>query len=271
MKGHVEAVEELVTNFGADVLLPIKSSSDSSSTKRSATLTLVLALGLPLERAKIMTAKLLQLGASPAQADFDHRTPLLYVAGVGHEDILDLYIHYDQPAVLRALNHLSVVEIRYRTLSVETPLIAAIGAKNLTLASRFLQLGARPLISFQEFMGAAQDISWVRSRLTTENRQDFEEDFDQPVTYAIKNDLPLLAMELLARDADPNTLTREGHVASGKSYYASRTTGSSLLDSVRARLAASRGYKGEKVSVVPPAVLDFDDSTYLDEFNPGTY
>jgi hypothetical protein len=138
MKGHVEAVEELVTNFGADVLLPIKSSSDSSSTKCSATLTLILALGLPLEWAKIMIVKLLQLGASPAQADFDHRTPLLYVVGVGHEDILDLYIYYDQLAVLRALNHLSVVEIWYRILSVETPLIVAIGVKNLTLVSRLL-------------------------------------------------------------------------------------------------------------------------------------
>jgi ankyrin repeat protein len=267
MKGHVEAVEELVTAFGADVLLPIKPNNGP----RSVNLTLALALALPLEQAKAMTAKLLELGASPAQANSDHKTPLLFLAAAGHHDILDLYLRYDQPAVARAINHLSVVEIPRQILSVQSPLTAAIGAKNAAIASSLLELGARPSISFQEFMSSAQEFSFVRNQLTAENRTHFEERVDQPVVYAAENDLPLLAMELLARGADPNTLTQEGYVALGKSYRSRHTTGSSLLDYVRTKLAALREYTGEPVKATPPEPLDPDDNAYLKEFAPGSY
>jgi ankyrin repeat protein len=267
MKGHVEAVEELVTAFGANVLLPIKPNNGP----RSVNLTLVLALALPLEQAKAMTAKLLQLGASPAQATSDHKTSLLYLAAAGHHDILDLYLHYDQPAVARGINHLTVVEIPHQVMSAQSPLTAAIRAKNSTLASRLLEIGARPSISFQEFMSSAQDFSFVRNQLTAENRTHFEEHIDQPVVYAAENDLPLLAVELLARGADPNLLTREGYIALGKSYRSRQTTGSSLLDYVRSKLADLREYTGEPVKATPPEPLDADDNTYLKEFEPGTY
>ncbi|KAL2787676.1 hypothetical protein BJX66DRAFT_280088 [Aspergillus keveii] len=267
MNGHVEAVEELVTAFGADVLLPIK----PNGRPRSVNLNLVLAFALPLERAKEMTAKLLQLGASPAQATSDHKTSLLYLAAAGHHDILDLYLHYDQPAVARAINHLTVVEIPHQVMSAQSPLTAAIRAKNSTLASRLLELGARPSISFQEFMSSAQEFSFVRNQLTAENRTHFEEHIDQPVVYAAENDLPLLAIELLARGADPNLLTREGYIALGKSYRSRQTTGSSLLDYVRSKLADLREYTGEPVKATPPEPLYADDKAYLKEFEPGSY
>ncbi|KAL2833986.1 ankyrin repeat-containing domain protein [Aspergillus pseudoustus] len=271
MKGQVEAVEELASSFGANVLLPLQSKGPSRKSGVSTTLTLVLALALPLERAKDMTAKLLQLGASPAQSDIEHKTPVFYAAAGGHLEILELYVHHDKPAVIRALKPLSATETGYRTLSVDSPLTAAIGGNHPAVANRLLQLGAHPSISFKLYMSASEGFSWVRSRLTTENRTRFEETFDQPVVYAVQNDLPLLAMELSTRGADPNTLTREGHIALGKSYYSETTEGQSVLDCVRAKLASLREYKGEPVKPTPPTPLSPDDQVYLAEFEPGTY
>ena len=92
LNGHVDVVEELVSSFGADVLLPIKLVDDNNS-PTAAILTLVLALQLPLEKAKAMTEKLLQLGASPSQADLKHNTPLHYLAVSKYIDLLATYTH----------------------------------------------------------------------------------------------------------------------------------------------------------------------------------
>ncbi|KIA75517.1 hypothetical protein HK57_00016 [Aspergillus ustus] len=271
MKGHVEAVEELASSFGANVLLPLHSKSPSRQSGVSTTLTLVLPLALPLERAMGMTAKLLQLGASPAQSDIEHKTPVFYAAAGGHLEVLELYIHHDKPAIMRAINALSATDAGYRTLTVDSPLTAAIGGNHSAMGSRLLQLGAHPSISFKDYMSAAEGFSWIRSRLTTENRTRFEEAFDQPVVHAVQNDLPLLALDILACGADPNTLTQEGYIALGKSYNSETTVGHSVLDYVRKKLAALREYKGEPVKATPPTPLSPDDDLYLAEFEPGTY
>ncbi|KAL2861177.1 ankyrin repeat-containing domain protein [Aspergillus lucknowensis] len=273
LKGHVEVVEELVSSFGADVLRPVQAVHPVNGIPQFATLTLVLALALPLEQAKVMTSKLLQLGASPAQADVHYKTPLFYTAAVGHPDILDIYVHHDQPAVTRAINHLSVNAQYGKSLVLESPLMAAILAKNTTMASRLLQLGAHPSTRFEDFIKSAEKFAWVRSALTSENRAYFQQHFDQPVVLAVEHDLPSLALELLARGADPNTLTREGHLAVGGSPYYKRTTvGLSLLDYVRGKLGPLRRYKGGAiVPFLPPKPLEPDDEVYLKQFEPGTY
>jgi len=51
--GHTDVVTELVQNYGADLLLPIKLLNDYDKSPRGAILTLVLALNLPLDQAKV--------------------------------------------------------------------------------------------------------------------------------------------------------------------------------------------------------------------------
>ncbi|KAL3464857.1 hypothetical protein BJX64DRAFT_286043 [Aspergillus heterothallicus] len=267
LNGHLDAVDELVNMFGADVLLPVKPPNKSARSQNLATLPLVQALALPLEQAKKMTAKLLELDASPAQVDSDNRTPLTYLAAAGHHEILDLYLHYDQPGVAQALNHFAVVAARSTSPVIESPLTVATWARNATMASRLLDLGAHPAISVPEIISSAQRYPWIRSRSTSENQVYFQERLNQPVIAAVKNDQPFLALELLGRNVGPNTLTPEGYTA----LRESDRTGQSLLDQVRERLNALRGYKGESIGSAPLDRLDPEDNVYLSGFKPGTY
>ncbi|KAL4878116.1 hypothetical protein BJY04DRAFT_221473 [Aspergillus karnatakaensis] len=246
LNGHVEVVEELVSSFGADVLRPAQL-TNQSGTVRAVSLTLVLACQLPLEQAKSMTAKLLQLGASPAQVDIDGRTPLYYVAARGHEGILDIYLQYDRPAVARAINHLSATQQYESELYIQSPLMAAIMMKAPGLAKRLLKEGAHPSVSFEDYIKAAERFSWTRRKGITTNRTYFEQKFDQPVILAVEHDMPSVCLELLAHGADPNTLPREA-------------------------LSALRAYRGEKLlKEPPPERFNPDDDAYMQGLSPGTY
>ncbi|KAL4864562.1 ankyrin repeat-containing domain protein [Aspergillus spectabilis] len=272
LQGHVSVVEELVTSFGADVLLPVRL-AEKSGDHPAATLTLALALQLPLEQAKVMTSKLLQLGASPAQVDVDHKTPLHYLAARGHHGILDIYLEYDQPAVSRAINHVSVTNGGWgKELYLHSALTVAIAAKAPELAIGLLQAGAHSTISFEDYMKSAERFSWVRTNLTTANRAHFERNFDQPIISAVERDLPSLAIELLAHGADPNTLTPEAYRLLSDTYSRLHHHGHALLDYVRAKLSSLREYRDQTTqSKIPPDQLDSDDDLYLKEFAPGTY
>ena len=90
--GHTAAVKELVASFGADVLMPIKIHKDYDRTPEAAILNLALVLSLPLEKAREMSRTLLDLGASPAQADLSQSTVLHYIAQSDYSELLEVYL-----------------------------------------------------------------------------------------------------------------------------------------------------------------------------------
>ncbi|KAL4756102.1 ankyrin repeat protein [Aspergillus foveolatus] len=274
LNGHVAVVDELVTSFGADVLLPVKLVHSYNNSPRAAILTLVLAMRLPLDAAKAMTEKLLQVGASPAQADINQKTALHYLAHYGRHELLDIYKQYDQPAVDRAINHLSTTG-SYYSFSAVSPLTHAITAKDRTKVMKLLEMGAHPAISLEDYLKAAKTLEhglgnhWNPS--VVDHKKEFELNIMQPVILAIQQDMPVVAAELLARGADPNTLTRDGYMVLGNEWSRNDKSGSSLLDYVQAKVTALRKYEGEKVCAQKPIELDPDDSTYLQGLQEGTY
>lgn len=272
LNGHVDVVEELVGSFGADVLLPVKLLGDSWDARKKAILTLVLALRLPLEKAKAMTQKLLQLGASPTQAELNGNTALNYVVACRYTEILDVYIQLDQPSVKRIINRLVFYGYQYNP-SVYSAFTTAIDIGDTIGALKLLDAGADVSIRFNEFIESAQtnNVHTVKHNSAEENRLIFEENIEQPVITSVRKNLPELALELLARGVDPNTLTTDGFIAKAQKQRWQRRSGTALLDYVRRKLYRLRSYKGENLNTQPPKALEPDDDVYLGGLRDGTY
>lgn len=268
VNGHVAAVEELVSSFGADALLPIKLLNHHDKSPRAAILTLVLALRLPIEQAKEMTVKLLQLGASPAQADLNQHTALHYFSAFEeYTDILDVFLQHDQPSVQRALDF---VALTHHASNVKSPLKTAIEHKNVVGALKLLEAGAKPEIQYEDYIKQAQiAVPYLRNRSSESNQNNFSASVEQPIITAVQNHLPSVAIELLASGADANTLSIPGHTALIRDTW--QGTGTALLDCVQERLAHLRQYNGGRIQSKPPTPLHLDDSTYLKEFSEDTY
>lgn len=271
LNGHVDVVEELVSSFGADVLLPIKLLG-SNNLPAAAILTLVLALQLPLEKAKAMTQKLLQLGASPAQADIKRNTPLHYLAVSRYDELLSLYTHHDEPAVKRAINHLAFSGGQWEPQPYSA-FIAAVNAKNVIGAIKMLDAGASPSLEFSHVVKSARTVfTQIEENSSEENQDMFRHRISQPVVLAVNKDLPDLVIDLVVnRGVDPNTLTVDGYLVVDEEDMRDATKGESLLDCVQERIKQLRAYKGEKADSTPPRPLDADDNVYLSGIADGTY
>ncbi|KAJ5171817.1 hypothetical protein N7492_004410 [Penicillium capsulatum] len=264
LHGHVDTVKELVTSFGAEVLMPIKLVHDHDNSPKASILTLVLALALPAEKVKEMTQALLELGASPAQADVSHFTPLHYLAQSKYDDLLHLYMEHDQPAVQRAINYISVSG-SWSNTSFCTPLINAICAKNSTAAIALLSMGAKRTLNTEECM-KAQKAQAARNSYFMADENSTKDALEQPILCAASNDLPLVALRLLEEGADPNTTIKPRY-----------NSGQSLLDYVRIALDSLRSFLEPEESsrnsylMSQCFVFEKNDEAYLAEFEEGTY
>ncbi|KAI2705070.1 hypothetical protein CBS147317_2022 [Penicillium roqueforti] len=263
LHGHTEAVRELVTSFGADVLMPIKILNERDKTPQAAILNLVLVQVLPFEKAMEMSQTLLELGASPAQADLKQKTPLHYLAQSDKFGIFDIYVQHDEPAVKRAINHLAVQGHSY-TPEFSSALMFALTAQNALAAAKLLDTGAYPKIDPAEVMKAIT-ISRGRRTYYGVTEENAKYCVKQPILLAIENDLPLLAIDLLHRGVNPNTDISERY----------RNQDRTVLDVVRQTLRdlreflVVRKYQSYANSIATP--LDPNDDTYLSDFQPGTY
>lgn len=264
LHGHTEAVKELVTSFGADVPMPIKIMNEQSRTPEAAILNLVLVHALSFEKAKEMSQTLLDLGASPAQADLKQKTPLYYLAHSDKFDILDIYMQHDEPAVKRAINHLAV-QGSFWTPELSSALMAALTAKSAPAAAKLLETGAHPEIELGELVKA---ITASRDRTYYGNiEEDAKASVKQPILLAVENDLPLIAIDLLHRGVNPNAEIKDRYGYKGQT----------VLDVLRQTLKTLREFMVEceyeyecyDDSIATP--LDPNDQTYLSEFQSDSY
>ncbi|KAJ5835857.1 hypothetical protein N7447_001883 [Penicillium robsamsonii] len=271
LHGHTEAVKELVTSFGADVLMPIKIMNEHNRTPLAAILNLVLIHALPFEKAKEMSQTLLDLGASPAQADLKQKTPLYYLAHSDKFDLLDIYMQHDEPAVKRAINHLAVEGGSWRP-DFSSVLMAAITARNAPAAAKLLDTGAHQEIDLSDIVKSITESRGVQSYGSYYGSQDIEEDaksaVKQPILLAIENDLPLVAIDLLNRGVNPNSFSTQL-----KERYQEK--GQTVLDVMRQTLKTLRDFlvedkcQSSRHSISTP--VDPNDETYLSEFQSGSY
>nr|POE59301.1 ankyrin repeat domain-containing protein 54 [Quercus suber] len=268
IKGHTDVVKCLVSEFGADILLPIKIFDEGSKTARAAVLTLVLALQLPLETAKEMTQALIALGATVAQADVGHKTALQYCV-VHNPDLLDTYGVIDETGVRRAINHVTVARQSWLT-NCSTPLLAAVQCRDGLTASKLLTSGAKGRIDFNSWIKVYEGSNTAYGS-SKQNRDNFEKSQDQPIISAVACDLPEIAKKLIIEHGiDVNTLTRAGYDVLQNANRRNWQHGQTILDATHDKLASLRKWKPEEPDANPPVKLEHDDH-YLAPFEEGTY
>ena len=154
LNGHVDVVKLLVSEYGADILLPVKLMEPGTTTAKGAILSLVLAISFPIEKAAQMVTLLLKLGATAAQGDSIRISALHYIVAEDRSDILDVLLERDRPAALSVLFKLSFEAFTHHfgNSACASPLTTSISKGYQDIVSKLLSLGARPTITFGEWV-----------------------------------------------------------------------------------------------------------------------
>jgi ankyrin repeat protein len=259
LNGHLDVVQCLVEEFGANVLLPmVLPSPYGRGAPGGALLTLTLATKLPLDKAKEMTHLLFKLGASCAQADSKRKTALECCVSSAPA-LLQTYLDADPTGAARALKHVTVQGSPYN-VDVSSPLMAAISNEDTETALRLLSAGARADIPLEAFLKG----------IDTATKHQFEEKVQQPVILAVEEDMPSIAAALVEHHGiDCNTITNNSWRMVHSSYDRNQT-GETLLDLVKNKVEQLRDWKYERPKHVAPHPLK-DDSEYLGDYPIGTY
>jgi ankyrin repeat protein len=141
LNGHIHIIELLVSEYGADVLLPVKLVQPGTTNARGAIMTIVLAMSLPTEKAKEVVKLLLKLGATSAQADMNHFTAFHHIVAQDNSDILDVLLANDRPAALSILDNLGYTG--HWNNESDSPLTTAIRKGYEGMAAKLVKLGAK--------------------------------------------------------------------------------------------------------------------------------
>jgi len=275
--GHVDVVKVLVQEFGADVLLPIKLVNQHNKSPRAAVLPIVLALQLQTEKAKEMTTLLIDLGASPAQADIDHVTALHYFTAQG-VDLMNTMISANRPGAQRAVNHLSIPGQSHSSWT-KGALQTAIENRDVGAVEALLEIGAKAHIDFGTYM-ASYKTKYDPRGSSEENEKEFRRSFTQPVLTAVNVEMTCLVLKLLDAGAEVNTLSPNAwHTVQRQNYYQNSHI-HTLLDAVRHKMQKMQDFLDTGKDPIedrygsyrqfPPEPLK-EDGKYFEGYNPGSY
>jgi ankyrin repeat protein len=282
--GHVEVIELLVDEYGADVLLPVKILSSHDRTPESAILTLVLALNLPLAEAKAAINALMLVGATTSQADMKQVSALHYAVNEANVSILEAMKKMtDSMSLKKNINALSTERTRYGWYdkSVNTPLLTAVRSRNAKAVNAVLEMGAQPEISLDEYSVLYHREERHASEDPEQVKKIYQQNVDQPVVIAAQLDMPDTVGRLLDEGASPNSCPKSAYQFLGGHHW--RQENKSLLDLVDDRVKAlkeslegkptalkeSIGGMSTVEKLSAPGKLASDD-TYLD-YPRGSY
>jgi ankyrin repeat protein len=146
LNGHLHIIELLVSEYGADVLLPVKLVQPGSRNARGAIMTLVLAMSLPNDKAKETIKLLLSLGATSAQADMNRFTAFHYIVAEDNSTLLDVLLADDRPSAMSILNNLG--HSGHWGYQIDSPLTTAVKKGYHDMTMKLLKLGAKPEVRF---------------------------------------------------------------------------------------------------------------------------
>ena len=274
MGGHIPVIRQLVEEYGADVLLPIKCSPERYQ-ENKAVLPIVLAMASPEETRSDVIQTLLELGATTAQADMNHFTALHYIVESKKLDILDLLAKHDGAAAKGVLNLVSVNHGN----NASTSLLLALRNGHEAMAKKLLDMGAASTIPFDDYIKAYMEkYTHAFGSNHDQNMRLFQNSCPQPVISAAAHDMPHIVRELVEAGSDVNELTTKAHMIIESPHRATYDQGHSLLDIVNRKIEQlkecgnsekDRKEREEKAPVKPENLKD--ESYYLKGLEPGTY
>ncbi|RFU35722.1 hypothetical protein B7463_g570, partial [Scytalidium lignicola] len=269
LNGHLDVVEVLVSEYGADVLLPVKLVHPGTSTPRGAILTLVLALSLPTEKAKEMAKLLLKLGATSSQADTNHVTALHYAVAENNGDVLDVLLSDDRPAALSVLSSIASSGGGFWG-HVSSPLTTAVGKRNEDMVKKLLDYGARPVISFDDWINThIAKNTWAARYTLEQNQAQYHREVTQPIIVAANKGMPKAVEQLIEKGADIQSLGSAAYDVIENPRNSGQKIGEALLDIVQRKLKPLREYKGERGPIKPALLHDLEH--YTKGMHEGTY
>ncbi|KAI0144644.1 ankyrin repeat protein [Xylariaceae sp. FL1272] len=242
---HIDVVRLLVSEFGADALVPVKFGDGSYDDPLVAILTLVLALSLPIKKAVEMSQTLLDLGATSSQADSEGITAFHRYVRNGTPELLESLWENDKLGLKTAINHVAVSGNAWNAKAT-TPLMTAIDQGNPILVLKILGAGAKPEIDFDSWLKGAKFTFDKQLGDENSNRIKYEDSVEQPLLVAIRSSQPTVALELLDRGADPNPVTKASYKCIRNEWARRYNKGETALDVVRKLLGKLRDYTGQK-------------------------
>lgn len=246
--GHCEVVELLCQEFGADPLLPIKFSDGPYGNANAAILTLVLALALPVEKAVRMCETLLRLGATSSQADTTGITAFHRYIQNNDMKVIESLWENDKLGLKTAINHVAVTGPTWSSHAT-SPLMTAIDQGNSILVLKLLDAGAKPGIDFDSWLQGAKFSFENQLGDFNSNQDKFHDGTEQPLLLAIRSPQPTMALDILERGVDPNTLTKASWNVVRNEWARRHHRGETALDVVRKFASKLRRYEGEPVRV----------------------
>jgi hypothetical protein len=217
-----------------------------------------------------MALTLLEVGATSSQADLTGITAFHYYVHNSAEAMLTLFDN-DKAAALSALNHVAVSGNMWNPTTAN-PLSTAIENRDAVTTLKLLDASV-PRIDYSAWIKSAKTAfvsKWNKMEDPKKNLELFNKSVEQPVVLAVEKELPSIILEMLAKGADPNTVTKLGSSVLQEEYQRRYTKGETLLDVVRKKLDELRLYKSEQEPESPPEALK-DDVHYLSGLEPGTY
>ncbi|XWW92272.1 hypothetical protein V2A60_000195 [Cordyceps javanica] len=264
--GH-EHIVELLCDYGADSILPVKFLNHENA----AILTLVLALSLPPAKAKSMAELLLRLGAMCSQAEGNGCTAFHRYLRSGKSEMVDLLLTNDRAAAKAAVNHLLMSGYSWN-MNVEAPLQVAIENGDSIMAIKLLDIGARPEIDFDTWLKASQFSTGMHYSANNleENKKMFKRNVEQPLLTAVRAASADVALRLIKGGANVNCLTPNSEQLLQNAYMRSYNKGESVLDILRHIIKQLSETVEEGRSAGKPKLVPGMDE-YLAKLTPGSY
>ncbi|KAK6512296.1 hypothetical protein TWF481_001186 [Arthrobotrys musiformis] len=204
VNGRADVVKLLVSEFGADVLQPVKIGFDYNGQPRSALLTINMIVNLPTrEQREEMLRTLLELGASSGQADMNGISAFTRIVQMGHIGCLKILFGEDAATAIVAAKHIALVG-DWRP-SPTNSLMIAICENNEEMAMLLLEKGVSPEITFDDFMTATKRQGNKYRQAREIHLINFQEYHQQPAELALEAEMPDVFRKCIELGVSPNT------------------------------------------------------------------
>ncbi|KAF4634032.1 hypothetical protein G7Y89_g4076 [Cudoniella acicularis] len=269
LNGHLDIIELLVSEYGSDLLLPVKLVDPDTKSARGAIMTIVLAMFLPADTAKKVAKLLLQLGATSAQGDMNGFSVLHYAVAQNSGDVLDVIFSDDRPAALSVLDNVGFLTQWHH--QVTSPLLTAIEKSYFEMVTKLLSLGAKPEISFDDWIKCyLAKNEYAKNQTSEHNMWQFKVTVVQPILAAANKDMTKVVDEMVAYGADATVLSPNAQNIIRHQQNYTYQTGETLLDIIQKRLKELRDYNEPDQFFAKPKTLR-DQDFYMQGLSEGTY
>ncbi|RPB14615.1 ankyrin [Morchella conica CCBAS932] len=279
VSGHEHVVEALVSQYGADCLLPMKKYTHNQSEGKKAS-DAILTLALPLkirdvEKRASMTACLLKLGASSAQANSFNNTSAFHYAVLATDlDVLDQMFELDKPGVMSVIDNIAGKRHGRHMTPSQTPLISALinyeKEEFKKMAHYLLDHGAKGRVDLESYVYHlhAED----KKQDSTRQQLTFGGDVMQPIEIAVHLGAYDVITKLVSAGADVSQIIKQTyteHRWSGTLPVFGKTVLEYLRDKIEQCKKFLENYRDPKQTRWRERIIFGPE--VLDDIEPGTY